>query len=165
MRFPLVHWHSLSISHTPATRRLIHPSKEHFPQLRCILQWTSQLDRFLHYLMCLSMFALLHHLLPLSLQLLSSRSLSPAPHQSLFCRTISESAPVLSLSSFGLSSHFHHSSLVFPRGTHLKWCFITTSSRQTFPQLLFSEDICPFKGQCFVVIFYPLSDNSSSDIV
>ncbi|CAB1457837.1 unnamed protein product [Pleuronectes platessa] len=34
------------------------------------------------------------------------------PHQSLFCRTISKSAPVISLSSSGLSPQSHHTSLV-----------------------------------------------------
>lgn len=108
---------------------------EHFPQLGSILQWGPQFDQFPPFFVHLSTFVLLHHLLPLSLHLLFSLHLplpSPAPHQSLFCSTISKSA-VLSLSSSGLSPHFHLSALVIPCGGHLKWCFIATFNRRTFP--------------------------------
>lgn len=100
----------------------LYASSEHFPQLG-ILQWASQFDQFPLYSVRLSMFSLLHHLLPLSLHLHSSLNLPlppPAPHQSLFCSTISKSATVLPRSSSGLSPHSHLSFLVFPWGNHLK---------------------------------------------
>ena len=68
-----IHWHSLSIAPYPGfSLRFIHPLKKHSPQLGCILQWAPQFDRFPLYFVCLSMFVLLLHLLPLSLHLLSS---------------------------------------------------------------------------------------------
>lgn len=93
-----------------------------------ILQWGPQFDQFPLYFLHLPMFVPIHHWLPLLQQLFSPHLPvpSPAPHQSLFCSTISKSATVLSLSSFGLSPHFHLSVLVFPWGSHLPWCFITT---------------------------------------
>ena len=47
---PALHWHSLSISasqRTLVTLQLIHPSKEHSPQLGCILPGASLLHQFL----------------------------------------------------------------------------------------------------------------------
>lgn len=87
--------------HTPVTLWLIHLSrkkkKNNFPRLGCIIQWAPQFDQFPFYLVC---FASVWTPPPFvafvsaSAFLSQPPSLTPAPHQSLFCRTIFSALPL-----------------------------------------------------------------------
>lgn len=136
--FPLVqsfytdiHWH-----HTPVTLQLITPFKRTLssvgmhPSMSPTIWSIFSLFRVFVNVCTPPPFVTI---VSVSASLSQPSSPSPAPHQSLFCSTISKSATVFSFSSSCLSPHFHLSALVFPRGNHLKWCFITTFNRPTFP--------------------------------
>lgn len=124
------------------------PFKEHFPQRRCILQWASQLDHFLllsHVLVnvctrsticyhCLSSCFPLSAISP-PLSLPSASSISILQDYLWICS--SASSPLLLWPLSTLSPQLWCSL----EETHLKWCFITTSSWQTFPQLRFPDNI------------------------
>lgn len=70
--------------------------------------------------------------------IVSASALLPQPSSNPLRRLINLYSAALSLnqlqcfppSSSGLSPHFHPQ---FPGGNHLKWCFITTFHRPTFP--------------------------------